>query len=236
MIGGRGSARRPGASSGTRAMLVVGVAGAVGSGKSTLCRLLAERGAMVIEADPIGHDLLEAGTEVHAAVVRRFGRGLLDARGAIDRSKLGAIVFSSPGALRFLSALTGPRIVEEIRRSLDRLAAGGFRGIAVLDAALLLDWEPRRFVDCIVFVDAGREARLRRAVVSGRLSRQEFERRDDAQTRLRARVREADYLLYNDAGLEDLKRKAAVLWGRLGETPRPRPRRMRVRMRKTKED
>jgi dephospho-CoA kinase len=225
--GTRGDAER-------RAMLVVGVAGGIGSGKSTLCRLLAAKGASVVEADAIGHQALEE-PAVRAALVRRFGPGVVGADGKIDRRRLGALVFADARALRFLSALTGPRIVAAIRRKLDLLAGSGFHGIAVLDAALLPEWEPRRFVDCLVFVRAESRLRCARARRSRALTRAEFERRDRAQAGLRVKMGGSDFVLYNDGDLEDLERKASELWRRLERWPRPRAQRMRVRARAKEE-
>src|SRR5437667_9786992 len=147
---------------------VIGLTGGIGSGKSTVARILADLGAHVIDADRIGHEVYRPGTEGHASVVATFGPGVVAADGSIDRRALGAIVFREPAALARLNALVHPLITAEIQR---RLAAGradpGTPPI-VIEAAILIQagW---RFLDRRWAVTAPRgTARARVMAASGR--------------------------------------------------------------------
>src|SRR5687767_13860570 len=95
-------------------MILIGLTGGIASGKSTVARLLEEKGAFVIDADRIGHEVMAPGGPAFEAVVARFGRDILTKDGAVDRSKLGPIVFSDERALADHTAITHPHIVEEI--------------------------------------------------------------------------------------------------------------------------
>ncbi len=207
-------------------MLRVGLTGAAGAGKSTVARLLAGRGLPVIDADKVAHELYAPGSAVAAELAAAFGRGVLDASGAIDRAALGALVFGSPERLAELDGIVHPPLLAELERRLDALARAGER-VAVLEAALLLKWGPPDFVDLVVGVTASRGLRRGR-LIDGGLAAEQADRRLDLQVDPGVLERRADIIVRNERGPEELERAvealAAELERRAGEDPPTRER------------
>src|SRR5919199_5254234 len=144
-------------------MLLVGLTGNIASGKSTVARMLAERGATVIDADVLARRAVEAGTPAYAKVVERWGRKVLAADGGLDRAALRGIVFSNPAELEELNAIVHP----EVERMRDRLVAEArARGdrVVICDIPLLFERGIADEFDRIVLVDAPRPLRLERLV------------------------------------------------------------------------
>ena len=138
-------------------MILVGLTGGIGAGKSTVSQLLAERGAVIIDADAITRQLQEPGQPVLAAIVERFGSGILSAEGALDRPALAELVFNDPDALKDLNGLVHPAVGREIARRID-IERDSDR-VVVLDVPLLVE-TGRRGMAGVVVVDA--TARRRR--------------------------------------------------------------------------
>jgi dephospho-CoA kinase len=194
-------------------MLVVGVTGGIGSGKSTVASLLAARGAAVLDADALARDAVAPGTPGLASVVQRFGIGVLDARGSLDRARLGDIVFADAAARRDLEAIVHPevarRMAEGIRRHerTDR--------IVVIDSALLLESGRRDVVDVLVVVAAPEHIRVERVVRERDISPADVRARIAAQIPADRAAAEADVLVRNDGSLEQLERAVDGLWSEL---------------------
>ena len=169
--------------------LVVGLAGGVGSGKSTVAALCRNLGARVLDADGIGHRVIDR-PEVRARLVRTWGAGILRGR-RVDRARLAGAAFRSRAAARRLNRLVHPEILREIRRRIARC-----RGCVVLDAALLFEAGADRLCDLVVFVDAPRRLRLRRAASRG-MEPAEAARRERFQQPVARKKRRADYVIDN---------------------------------------
>ncbi len=197
-------------------MLVVGLTGGIGAGKTTVARLLAEHGAVVIDVDAIGHDVLAPGGRAVTRVVEEFGPGILAPSGEIDRSKLAAVAFSDSKALARLTAISHPAINEELLERLKHVPADS---IVVLDLAVLVESSLGRLpapygYSVVVTVEAGRSTRENRAVSRG--SEREDVRRRMAQQASDLQRREiADFVINNDGDLEQLARQVDDLWRRL---------------------
>jgi dephospho-CoA kinase len=149
----------------TRGPFRLGLVGRTGSGKSTVARALADDGAVVIDADALGHEVTDGDPEVRAALGAEYGPDVY-AAGRLDRRRVAARVFADPAARARLDALVHPRILERIRSRIATLEAEGFDGVVVIDAALLLDWGLERELDAVALVtapDARRIERLARA-------------------------------------------------------------------------
>jgi dephospho-CoA kinase len=189
---------------------VVGLTGGIGSGKSTVARMLAELGATVVDADKIGHEVYRPGAEAYAAVVDAFGRGIVAPDGTVDRRALGAIVFADPGALARLNALVHPAIGREILRRIETARAAGDAPI-VVEAAIMIEagW---RFFDRIWAVIAPREAAIARVVAERGLGAEDVERRMGAQLSDAERRRVADLVIENDGTREELRARVEAAW------------------------
>jgi dephospho-CoA kinase len=195
-------------------VIVIGVVGGIASGKSTVARLFERLGALVIDADGIGHETLES-PSIRDRLVDRFGRGILGPDGRVDRRALGGIVFRDSAARQALNRIVRPSIRAEIRRRIADRRAAGFAGVIVVDAALLIETGPTDLADVVVLVTAPSPVRKARLVKRNRLSPQEAEERIAAQIPDDRQRRWADYVLENQGSLADLERQATALWQRI---------------------
>lgn len=190
-------------------MLVVGLTGGIGSGKSTVAGLLAERGAAIVDADAVARDVVEPGMPAHAEIVERFGKGILNADGAIDRQRLADIVFADEQARLDLNAITHPRIGEEFMRRVATAVEGG-AVIVVCDVPLLAEAQARMYGTVIV-VEAPEETRLERLVIRG-VTREDARARMATQATDEQRREIADFVLDNQGSVEELAPQVDKLW------------------------
>jgi dephospho-CoA kinase len=187
----------------------VGLTGGIAAGKSTVGRMLEERGFTVVDADRLVASLYEPGGEGSRAVRDLFGPELLTGSGAVDREAVARRVFRDAAARRRLEAAIHPLV----RRRFEEIAART-EGIAVLEATLLVEAGWGEGFDALITVEAPRETRIGRAVARG-LSRQEAEARLRAQGRSEDRRRAADFVIENDGSLVDLERRVDAVVGEL---------------------
>lgn len=188
---------------GGRVPLVVGLTGALGSGKSTALQMFSRLGAVTISTDAIAHELTRRGGRGVAAVARRFGRGVLAADGSVDRAALARRVFQSGAERRALERMLHPLIMEEVRRR-----ARGRRGVVVVEVPLLFEAGLEKQFDVSVALDAPRPALLRR---SG-LPPAEARRRLAAQMSPAEKARRADVVLDNSDGRNALEKGVRELY------------------------
>lgn len=190
---------------------VIGLTGGIGSGKSTVAAILAELGAVVIDADKIGHEIYLPGTEGFERVVAEFGADVVAADGTIDRRRLGARVFDDPAALARLNAIVHPLIGEETRRWMQAALAAATGNPIVVEAPVMLEagW---KFFDRVWVVVVSREVAIARVMASRGLSREEVERRIDAQMSNDERERHADLVIRNDGTLAELRAQVEAGW------------------------
>jgi dephospho-CoA kinase len=198
-------------------MLRVGLSGGIGSGKSTVARALARRGAIVIDSDAIAREVVEPGRPGLAAVVERFGPGVLDAEGRLDRAKLAGLVFDDVGALADLNAIVHPLVAAETVR---RIAAAPSDAIVVIDVPLLVE-AARSGYDVVVIVEAAEPLRLERLISRG-MSPDDARRRMAAQASDAERRKVADVVLDNSRSEADLERQIDALWAQLSASLRGR--------------
>lgn len=197
------------------AAALIGLTGGIGSGKSTVAGMLAERGAYVIDADRVGHDVYRPGSEGFRRVQEAFGAAVVAADGTIDRRVLGARVFDDGQALARLNALLHPLIGEELRDRITAAVAEDPDRPVVVEAAIMLEagW---RFFERIWVVVVDRETAIARVTSSRGLTREEVERRIDAQMTNEERRRRADLVIENDGSIEALRAQVALAWRGLG--------------------
>jgi dephospho-CoA kinase len=191
---------------------LVGLTGGIGSGKSTVCALLAARGAIVVDADAIVHELQEPGTDVFNDMVQAFGPDIIGPDGRLDRPKVAAVVFSDEDKRKQLNDIVHPRVGEVVA---ERLASAGPEDIVVIDVPLMAESQRSgRTYGTVIVVDAKSKTQLERLVARGMDA-------DDARSRMAAqasredRLKLADHVVSNDGSPEDLERQVDELWPKL---------------------
>lgn len=193
-------------------MLRIGVTGGIGSGKSTVARMLADRGAVVIDADAISRELVEPGSPGLGPLVAEFGPRILRADGTLDRGELASLAFSEAEGTRRLNAIMHPLIREEAER---RVAAARAEGanVVVYDMPLLVETGQRDLVDIVLVVDVPEEMQVARASTS--FPEADVRRRMAAQATREERRAVADAVIDNSGSLDETRAAVADLWDRV---------------------
>ena len=194
-------------------MLLVGLTGGIGAGKSTVAELLAARGAVVIDADQAARAVVEPGQPALKKLVERFGEGILDADGRLERSTLAKLVFGDDEARRELEAITHPAINDEFSR---RVVEAPSDAIVVLDVPLLTESEQarKRAYQTLIVVEAPRDVRLERLEARG-VDRADAEARMAAQAGDEERRKIATHVVDNARDRADLERQIDEVWADL---------------------
>ncbi len=193
---------------------VIGLTGGIGSGKSTVSKFLANLGAVVIDADKVGHEAFKPGTPAWHDVVAAFGKDIVAPTGEIDRKKLGAIVFDKPESLSQLNRIMHPRMRDMMHAQIEQYRKQGVP-VVVLEAAILIEASWASLVD-EVWVTLAPEA-----AVIGRLKDQRGMSAEQVLARVRAqlspqeRLKHADVVINNDGNLEQVKDRVRAQWDRL---------------------
>ena len=202
---------------------IVGITGGIACGKTTVSDLLTEKGAIPINADEIGHQLLKADSPVIDELTDAFGDDILEASGDVSRKKLGAIVFQDKTARERLNSILHPLIIQRSRGQapVNSLSEDP-TCVVLLDAPLLIEAGAYGTVDLIVVVTASPETQLRRTLerssAQGRpLTETEVQARIDAQMPVTEKVKYADVVIENEGTLEELHRQVNELWERIRE-------------------
>lgn len=190
---------------------MVGLTGGIGSGKSAVSRLLAEHGAVVIDADLVAREVVEPGTEGLAEVVAEFGERVLRPDGTLDRPKLGALVFADPEKLQALNGIVHPLIGQRTADLLAQARAAGAR-VLVHDVPLLVESHLAEAYDAVVVVAAEPETQLHRLTTLRGMSEQEARQRIAAQAPLADKLAVATHVIANDGPLEELAAQVDRLW------------------------
>lgn len=193
-------------------MTRVGLTGGIGSGKSEVARLLAEHGAVVVDADDLAREAVAPGTDGLAAVVAEFGTAVLAADGSLDRARLGRVVFGDPTRRAALEAIVHPYVG---RRSAELVAAAPPDAVVVYDVPLLVENGLQDGFDVVVVVDASEETRLRRLVDGRGMPEADARARMAAQSSRAERLAVADVVVPNDGDLDALRDAVDALWAQL---------------------
>jgi dephospho-CoA kinase len=204
-------------------MKVIGLTGGIGSGKSTVSRFLAELGAVIVDADKVGHETLKPDTEAWREVVAAFSTDIVKPNREIDRKKLGGIVFASAEALARLNEIVQPRIYDMVKAKIEEYRRQGVE-VVVLEAPLLIDvpllmmkaGEPSLLdvVDEVWVTVAPEPTVLRRLKKKLGLSKQESLARIRSQLSSEEKIKQADVVIDTDCSLDELKAKIKELWQR----------------------
>jgi dephospho-CoA kinase len=197
-------------------MLLVGLTGNIGSGKSTVAQLLSERGATIIDADVLARRAVELGTPAYRAIAERWGTSVLAADGGIDRTALRRIVFSDTAQLEQLNSIVHPE-VERLRTALVEQARQRGDRLVVCDIPLLFERHMTGDFDRIVLVDAPRPVRLERLVRERGLRETEAMDMIVAQMPAELKRARADHIIDNDGTITQLDQRVTEVWGGLQE-------------------
>lgn len=190
-------------------LITVGLTGGAGSGKSAAAGYFRGLGAKVIDADRIGHGLLKTGSPCHCQVIKAFGPSIVT-RGRINRKTLGKIAFGHNGQLRKLNAIVHPHIVTNIKHKIEKIKNSGFKGLVIIDAALIVPWGLQKNLDLLIVVDAPVKERLERLAAKG-ISPAQARRIMASQLPVSKLKREADIIIANDGSLSGLKKKVKMI-------------------------
>jgi dephospho-CoA kinase len=192
-------------------MFVIGLTGGIGSGKSTLSDMLRAKGAAIVYADQIGHEVYRPGTPVWEEVVAAFGRQVVGEDGQIDRRKLGQIVFSDLEARRRLDAITHPRMEQMMAERLKELRRQGTR-VAVLEAAILIEAGWTHLANEVWVTVVSPAVAAQRSMERSDLSREQAEARIAAQLSNEERVKHAQVVIDTDCSLAEVSQRVDELW------------------------
>lgn len=195
-------------------MLLVGLTGNIGSGKSTVSRMLAERGATIIDADVLARRAVEMGTTAFDRIVARWGENVLAPDGHLDRAALRQVVFADHEQLDELNAIVHPE-VERLRKRLVEQARGRGDRVVVCDIPLLFERHMVERFDRIILVDANRALRLERLVKDRGLRETEAMDMIAAQMPAELKRARADFIIENDGTLAQLERYVDEIWAAL---------------------
>jgi dephospho-CoA kinase len=201
-------------------MLRVGLTGGIASGKSTVASLIRDADGMVLELDPLGHELLEPGQEAYDEVVREFGNGVLAPDGAVDRSKLGAIVFSDAAARERLNAILHPRILDVTRKWFAALERAGGPELAFVEAALIVESGFHKELDKLMVCWCRPEQQIERLLERG-FSAAQAAQRVAAQMPIAEKRKLADEAIDCSGPLEETERQVNEALARLHQSAAP---------------
>lgn len=189
-------------------MLVVGLTGGIGAGKSTVSLLLAARGAVIVDTDLVARAVVAVGGPAHDAVAARFGASV-----SSDRRALADLVFSDPAALADLNAIVHPAVRDEVARRLASLSPAD-ASVVVLDVPLLVEsgGHDRYDVAGVLVVDCPEDVALARLVEQRGMAEPDARRRMSAQASRAERLAAADFVIHNGASLDDLAAEVDHAW------------------------
>ncbi len=198
-------------------MLKVGLTGGLACGKSTVAKMFSDRGAHVLQADRVAHDLMKPGQAVYYEVVRHFGAEIVDVDGSIDRAKLASIVF--PARIAELNQIVHPPVVRQQQEWMEEIGRRDQHAVAIVEAALIVEAGVGRTFEKLVVVtcsDEQKTARLAaRLGISLEDARAEVQRRMAAQAPDEVKVRNADFVIDNSGSIDRLAPQVDAVWGEL---------------------
>lgn len=200
--------------------IIVGITGGIACGKTTVSKMLTEKGAIPINADEIGHELLKVDSPAITELVDSFGQDILDASGNVSRKKLGEIVFNDKAARERLNAILHPLIIQRSRSEARQLVLDNPSSVVLLDAPLLIEGGAYDSVDMIVVVTASMETQIQRTINRSQeqnrpLSVTDVKARIDAQMPMKEKIKYADVVIENEGNLRELTEQVHELWAQI---------------------
>ncbi len=203
-------------------MLIVGLTGGIGSGKSTAARAFEGLGVRLVDSDILARKVVEPGRPALARIRERFGSGVISADGTLDRERLRDIVFADARALTDLNSIVHPAVYAEMAEEMGRYKKNPGDTILMLDIPLLYESGGEKIVDCVVVVWVDRETQIARLMKRDGFSRAEAINRIAKQMDMDEKKRRADFVIDNTGTLQDLERQVGEVFGKLCELNRTR--------------
>ena len=192
-------------------MLVIGLTGSIGTGKSEVTRILEDLGAQVINADQVGHEAYTPNTESWNEVVDAFGRDILQPDGEIDRRKLGAIVFADAGQMARLNGIMHPRMAGMVADKIEQMRSGGAQ-VVVVEAALMFEAGWETLVDEVWATASPLETVFQRLMSRNGLGEEEVRKRLSSQMDIQERLDRSDVVVDNIGDVSALENTVKSLW------------------------
>lgn len=196
-------------------MLKVGLTGSIAVGKSYVCEILRELGAFVLDADQTAREVVQPNTKGWREIVRNFGREVLQSDNTLDRAKLGAIVFADEAKRQLLNSIVHPLVIEAQNDWLLEREHENPQGIAVIDAALMIESGGYARFDKIIVVWCAAETQIERLIARNNLSREEAARRINAQMPQEEKKKYADFLIDTTEGFEATRAQTVEVFRQL---------------------
>jgi dephospho-CoA kinase len=199
-------------------MLKVGLTGSIAVGKSFVLSVLRELGCATFDADKIAHAMMTPGLPAYQDIVREFGGEVLSEDGSIDRAKLGVIVFADEARRKRLNEIVHPRVIEEQNRLLREAQASNPDGIAVIDAALIIESGGYKRFDKLIVAYCGREIQIERLMRRNTITREDAERRIAAQMSSDEKRRYADFEIDTSGTFDQTRQRVTEVFNQLLQT------------------
>lgn len=196
-------------------MIIIGLTGGVASGKSTVARMLQEKGALLLDADIIAREVVLPGKEAWSEIVEWLGPTFTGPDGAIDRRRLGELVFSDPQARQRLNAIVHPQVFAAFIRRTEEIRRCGNAAVLVYDVPLLLESQMNRMVDLVVVVSLPEKIQLARLQSRDNLPAEAALARMRAQMSLEEKIAHADIIIDNRGSLNETRRQVDRFWEEL---------------------
>jgi dephospho-CoA kinase len=195
-------------------MLIIGLTGNLGTGKTKVAQTLAELGAVIINADELGHELLQPRTQTYMEIIDTFGKSILGRSGEVDRKKLGRIVFADTEALNKLNRIMHPRLYNIVSHKIDEYHQSG-TAVVVLEAALLLEAGWRPLSDQVWVTVAPERVVAERLRKARGLSEEQFLARLRTQMPQKEKAKLADVVIDTDCSMNELRARVTGFWQKL---------------------
>jgi dephospho-CoA kinase len=193
--------------------IIIGLTGNIGTGKTTVLRMLAARGAYTVDADEIAHRVIEPGGSAYEAVVAAFGPEILNPDGTINRKRLGQIVFADPDRLARLEQIVHPAVIATVNALIEQTTAP----VVVVEAIKLLEaGMAATMCDQVWVVTSPVEQQIERLMAERGMTREAAIARMAAQSPQSFKIAQADVIIDNSGTLADLERQVEAAWQRLG--------------------
>lgn len=196
-------------------MILVGLTGGVATGKSTVAKMFKRCGAILIDADKLAREVVEPGKPAWRAIVKQFGKTVLNQNRSLDRQALGSIVFHNPKKRRQLERIIHPRVAREQQRLVRRIAKGKLRAVVIYEVPLLFEAGVDKRVDKIIVVTVDRNTQIARLKKRNGLSRTEALRRIRSQMPLAKKIQQADHVLNGTLPRPSLRKQVGQLFRNL---------------------